>query len=80
MDNKMTWQEMQQAYPDEWLLIVDYESDANGQIISGTVARHSSDDAEVFRAPAVGKDCAFKYTGESTFPGGWRAHANCDHV
>lgn len=79
MEQKMTWEEMKQAYPDEWLLIVDYETDPSGHLLVGVVARHGSQD-EVFRLPALDKDCAFKYTGESTFPGGWRAHAHCDHV
>jgi hypothetical protein len=75
MGHKMTWEEMKKAFPDEWLLITDYETDQCGEISSGVVERHSQDKSEVYRLPAVEKDCAFRYTGESTFPGGWRAHA-----
>lgn len=79
MTQKMTWEEMKKNYPDEWLMIVDYETDTSGSVIVGTVERHSRDKAIVYRLPAVNKDCAFKYTGESTFPGGWRAHAQYHH-
>lgn len=80
MAKQMTWEEMQRTYPEEWLLIVDYQTDASGHVVAGVVERHSKDDREVFRLPAVEKPAAFKYTGESTFPGGWRAHAQCDHL
>lgn len=78
MGERMTWEEMTVAYPDEWLLIVDYETDTSGHLLAGVVERHGCKD-EVYRLPAVDKDCAFKYTGESTFPGGWRAHVLFDH-
>jgi len=49
MGQKMTWEEMKRSFPDEWLLITDYETDESGNLISGVVARHSTDDQEVFR-------------------------------
>lgn len=79
METRMTWEEMKRAYPDEWLLIVDWKDDESGHLISGVVARHSKDDQEVFRLPSLNQDCAFRYTGESQFPGGWRAHAEHNH-
>lgn len=72
---RMTWEEMKKVFPGEWLMIVDWEDDKSGRLISGVVERHSKEKDEVFRLPTVDKDCAFKYTGESTFPGGWRSHA-----
>lgn len=72
---RMTWEEMKAAFPDEWLLITDFETDASGHLLAGIVARHSPDDTEVFQLPTLGKDCAFKYTGECQFPGGLRSHA-----
>lgn len=75
MEQKMTWAEMKKAYPNEWLLITDYEVDEYGEVKAGIVERHSVDDSEVFALPRVNKDCAFRYTGESQFPGGWRTHA-----
>ena len=80
MNKKMTWEEMKKAYPDEWLLITDYETNEYGTVITGTVERHSRDDHEVFSLPSIKKSCAFRYTGESTFPGGWRAHAELHKV
>ena len=71
----MTWEEMKKAYPDEWLLIVDWEDDQSGHLTSGVVERHSKEKDDVFSPPAPDKDCAFKYTGESTFPGGLRSYA-----
>ncbi len=79
MGQEMTWAEMKKAYPDEWLLITDYKTDPCGDIITGVVERHSAEKEEVYRLPAIDKDCAFRYTGESTFPGGWRAHATHNH-
>lgn len=75
MANKMTWQEMKESFPDEWLLIIDYETDDMGYIITGVVARHSKNKEEVYKLPALNKSCAFRYTGESKFPGGFRAYA-----
>ncbi len=80
MSQQMTWDEMKTAYPDEWLLITDYEVDRYGCVSVGVVERHSRDKAEVYRLPAINKDCAFEYTGESTFPGGLRAHADHNHL
>jgi len=79
MTQKMTWDEMKKSYPDEWLLIVDCEHDQYGEVKSGVVVRHSQDDQEVFRLPALNQDCTFKYTGECQFPGGLRAHADHNH-
>lgn len=80
MAQKMTWEEMKRMYPDEWLLITDYELDEIGEVKVGFVQRHSKSDKEVFRLPSIGKDCAFRYTGESKFPGGLRAHAQPDKI
>ena len=76
MEKRMTWEEMKSAYPDEWLLIVDWQDDPSGHLMSGIVERHSKEKSEVFRLPTLNRDCAFRYTGESQFPGGWRAHAH----
>ncbi len=37
MGQKMTWEEMKKAYPDEWLLITDYEVDQYGNVSIGIV-------------------------------------------
>lgn len=42
MGQKMTWDEMIKAYPDEWVALADYELD--GAIdITGTVIAHNPD-------------------------------------
>lgn len=80
MDNILTWEEMKALYPDQWLLITDFTLNQSGHLMSGVVARHSIDKDDVYRLPAVNKSSAFKFTGESTFPGGWRAHAQHHHI
>jgi hypothetical protein len=80
MEKKLSWNEMKSIFPDEWLLITDFELDRSGHLIRGVVSRHSVDKDEVYRLPALDTPSAFKYTGESTFPGGWRAHAEHYHV
>jgi hypothetical protein len=67
MGNKMTWEDMKKKYPDEWLLIVDFEVDHSGHIVSGIVERHSKEKDDVYRLPALGRSSAFRYTGESDF-------------
>ncbi|MFP4418288.1 MAG: hypothetical protein ACOC41_06170 [Chitinivibrionales bacterium] len=79
MENRMTWEEMKQQFPNEWLLIVDYNTVESGHVQAGFVVRHSPQKDEVYRLPAINRPAAFKYTGESTFPGGWRAHAEHHH-
>jgi len=74
MGQKMTWEEMKKAYPDEWLLITEYETDQYGNVSIGVVERHSHEKDEVYRLPSLNKDVAFEYTGESTFKG-FRDHA-----
>ena len=80
MAEKMSWEEMKAKFPNEWLLITDFDTDESGHLLHGIVARHSPEKDEVYRLPSLNKSCAFKYTGKSTFPGGWRAHAALHHV
>lgn len=74
MGTKMTWEEMKKAFPNEWLLITDYERDERGNIIFGIVERHSTEKDDIYQLPTVKKSAAFEYTGESTFRG-FRSHA-----
>jgi hypothetical protein len=66
---RLTWDQMRQRYPDEWLLIVDYDTDESGHLLSGVIERHSRSMREVAQPPALGRPTAFRYTGESTFRG-----------
>jgi len=74
MAKKITWEEMKKKYPDEWLLIVDFELDNSGHLKLGIVERHSKSKAEVFGSPSINRSLAFRFTGESTFSG-LRSHA-----
>lgn len=75
---RMTWEEMQKKYPDEWLMIVDYETDTSGRLVSGIIERHSKSKDVVYTPPAPRKSMALRYTGESTFCG-LRSLAERDH-
>jgi len=74
MQTKMTWEEMKAQYPNEWLLITDFELDEYGQIICGIIERHSKLKRVAALPPIVNQDTAFFYTGESAFLG-MRSHA-----
>jgi hypothetical protein len=71
---KITWNAMKEAFPNEWLLITDFELDQSGHVIAGVVNRHSKNKNDVYRLPALDKATAFRFTGESSF-GGLRSHA-----
>ena len=74
MGEKITWDDMKKEFPDEWLLITDFDLDKSGHIIAGIVNRHSKDKDNVYGLPALNKPTAFRFTGESNF-GGLRSHA-----
>ena len=69
MAKKITWEEMKQKYPEEWLLVVDYSVDSSGHLRSGIVERHSKNKKDIYSPPLLNKPAAFRYTGESTFSG-----------
>ena len=74
MVKKITWDDMKKKFPDEWLLITDFDLDKHGHIVAGIVDRHSKEKDEVYRLPVLNKPTAFRYTGKSTFSG-LRSHA-----
>lgn len=45
MGQRMTWEEMKTAYPDEWIAIIDEDGDVDAPYgdITGTVLTHHSD-------------------------------------
>lgn len=65
---------MKKKFPNEWLLITDFEVDQFGRIVTGVVARHSKEKADAYCLPALNKSTAFRFTGKSTF-GGLRSRA-----
>ncbi len=79
MNTRMTWEEMKKEFRKEWLLIIDYDLDDSGRLLSGVVARHSRDKNEVYRLPTINQSRAFRYTGQSTFAG-LRSHAENNYI
>ena len=69
MPKKMTWEEMKNKFPDEWLLITDFDIDESGHVTAGIVKRHSKEKDDVYRLPALDESTAFRYTGKSSFRG-----------
>ena len=69
MSKKLSWDEMRREYPDEWLLIVDYDVDNSGHIVAGVIERHSKVKKEVYSDLTENRSVAFRYTGESSFSG-----------
>lgn len=67
MGQKMTWEEMREAYPNEWVAVVNYTSNELGDV-DGEVVYHSDDKDDFYRHA---KDVvnsyggmAMRYTGE----------------
>ncbi len=64
-NERLTLEEMEQKYPDEWLLIVDCEISENTELLSGRVAVHSKFRADVHDALMHYKGAvATHYTGK----------------
>ncbi len=59
-------------YPDQWLMVVEFESDKFGNITSGVVVGNSKGKTKLPPPPSNRGTIALEYTGESTFPGGLR--------
>lgn len=78
MPNKMTWEEMKKNYPNEWLMITNFEVDPYGHLTGGIVFRHSPQKDDVYAPPKLNEPVAFRYTGESSFLG-WRSHVEHSH-
>ncbi|MBI4864646.1 MAG: hypothetical protein HY815_30980 [Candidatus Riflebacteria bacterium] len=68
MDEKLTWEEIKKKYPDEWVILLDYEDDpAGADVLSGIVFAHSSDERELLdstKLALTGKERAILYTGD----------------
>ncbi|MBI2336691.1 MAG: hypothetical protein HYU97_08025 [Deltaproteobacteria bacterium] len=69
MERIMTWEEIKESFPNEWLRVVDYEIDESGKLKSGKVLYHSPSKHEVYSKPLSGQSEAFWYTGKSSFSG-----------
>ena len=49
-NERLTIQEIERKYPDEWLLIVDCEISENTELLSGVVAAHSKSREDIHDA------------------------------
>ena len=56
INEHLTIEQMEQQYPDEWLLIVDYELSENTELLSGRLIAHSKSRKEI-------RDISMNYTG-----------------
>lgn len=63
----MTLLELQQQYPNEWLLVEYDEVDKNFQVKSGRLLGHSANKDDIYRllGQATGKNVAIEYTGSN---------------
>lgn len=67
MGQRMTWEEMKKAYPDEWVAVVDYTT-GDGGGFEGDVVYHA-DNKDVFcdelkKLIAQHGDVAMEFTGD----------------
>ena len=61
---RLTLEEMEQKYPDEWLFIVDCEHSENTELLSGRVLVHSKSRDDIYDASGRYKGgAAIHYTG-----------------
>ncbi len=64
-NERLTLEEMEQKYPDEWLFIIDCEHSENTELLSGRVLVHSKSRADIYEASGHYKGgAAIRYTGE----------------
>ena len=49
-NERLTLEEIEQKYPDEWLFIVDCEISENTELLSGCILVHSPSRADVYEA------------------------------
>ncbi|NJN49786.1 MAG: hypothetical protein HC805_08510 [Alkalinema sp. RL_2_19] len=66
MSKQLTWAEMTQQYPGEWLLIVEAELDEQLGIIRGEVLAHSSQQSEIYASLPLrqGRSASIEYVGD----------------
>jgi hypothetical protein len=66
MSERLTWEEIKQRYPDEWVLLVELDEDEYVNVRSARVAAHSAERKEIDRAAAecVGAPIGILYAGE----------------
>ncbi len=64
-NGRLTLEEMEEKYPDQWLFIVDCEFIDDTELVSGVVTVHSTSRADVYAASGRYKGgAAIHYTGK----------------
>ncbi len=66
MEQEMTIQEIETQFDDEWVLVVDPQTDAGLHVLKGKVICHSKDRDEVYRKAVSLRParCAVLFTGQ----------------
>ena len=60
----LTWTQIKERFPDEWVLVVDYERDPTTVVAAGRVIEHSSDKRVIHqRLRDLQQDVAIAFTG-----------------
>ena len=63
-NERLTLEEMEQKYPDEWFFIIDCEISENTELLSGVVAVHSKSEDDIHETSRHYKgSAATHYTG-----------------
>ncbi len=62
----ITFQQMKERYPDQWLLVACAETDAEMNVVRGEVLAHSANRDDVYGQllDVKGKTVAIEFTGE----------------
>jgi hypothetical protein len=62
----LSWEEIVQKYPNQSVLIIDYETDEAFNIKQGKVIAHANERDEIYDQLHLrqGKPCAIEYTGD----------------
>lgn len=66
MAESITFQQMKEQYPDQWLLVTTVETDDDMNLVRGEVLAHSVNRDEIYRRllDVTGKNVAIEYTGD----------------
>lgn len=79
MNERLSWEEIEKKYPDEWVLIENIERNEVGVITAATVTFHSTDKDEVFEYPSDAKSIGLMFTGEGNYRN-WRSYEELDTI
>lgn len=69
MEKRMTWKEIQEAYPDQWVGLTDVEREGGG-IASAIVKYTDKTSDELYDMQISGQGIITKYTTPQNFPYG----------